>query len=148
MSAEVYKKNKQKVKICKIMAPIVFWGFLALSVVFLILALKNSFGNIGEIINLLDNKKFTGEELSANYSYLIEKYGEWNIGNGGSGFEITFVNIGSALFSGVAMFSIFCALFFFVGAFIIGKWLLPAFAKHIEQSNQDMVNMKILEKEE
>ena len=100
---EIYKRNQKKSKVLRTIAPICFWGFLALAVICLIFAIKNSFGNVAEIINMLDTKKYTGEELQANYQFLVEKYGEWLIGNGGAGFQITFVNIGHALFSGLAI---------------------------------------------
>ena len=90
---EIYKKNQKKSKVLRILAPICFWGFLALSVLCLIFAIRNSFGNIAEIMALLDSKKYTGVELQSNYSYLIDKYGEWVIGNGSTGFTITFINI-------------------------------------------------------
>ena len=82
---EIYKRNQKKSKVLRMLAPIVFWGFLALSIICLILTIKNSFGNVAEIINMLDTKKYTGEELQANYQFLVEKYGEWVIGNGGAG---------------------------------------------------------------
>ena len=142
---EIYKSNQKKSKILRISAPIVFWVFIALSILCLILAIKNSFGNVAEIIDLLDSKRFTGEELQANYSYLVAKYGEWLIGNGGAGFQITFVNIGHALFSGLMITSLVLCVFFLAGAFILGKWVLPKLAEQILIDNQDMVNMKVLE---
>ena len=142
---EIYKSNQKKSKILRISAPIVFWVFIALSILCLILAIKNSFGNVAEIIDLLDSKRFTGEELQANYSYLVAKYGEWLIGNGGSGFQITFVNIGHALFGGLMITSLVLCVFFLAGAYILGKWVLPKLAEQILIDNQDMVNMKVLE---
>ena len=70
---EIYKRNQNKSKVLRILAPICFWGFLALAIICLILAIKNSFGNVAEIINMLDTKKYTGEELQANYQFLVEK---------------------------------------------------------------------------
>lgn len=142
---EIYKSNQKKSKILRISAPIVFWVFIALSILCLILAIKNSFGNVAEIIDLLDSKRFTGEELQANYVYLVAKYGEWLIGNGGAGFQITFVNIGHALFSGLMITSLVLCMFFLAGAYILGKWVLPKLAEQILIDNQDMVNMKVLE---
>lgn len=142
---EIYKGNQKKSKILRISAPIVFWVFIALSILCLILAIKNSFGNVAEIIDLLDSKRFTGTELQANYSYLVAKYGEWLIGNGGAGFQITFVNIGHALFSGLMITSLVLCVVFLAGAYILGKWVLPKLAEQILIDNQDMVNMKVLE---
>lgn len=141
---QIYKRNQKKSKIMKILAPVVFWVCLALSLVCLILAVKNSFGNIAEITDMLDTKAHTGDELQANYHYLTEKYGEWVIGNGGTGFQITFVNIGKACFSGLMI--TYCVFFvvFLVSAYVLGKWLLPRLAEQTLQDNQDMVNITVL----
>lgn len=141
---EIYKRNQKKSKVLRILAPICFWGFLALSIICLILAIKNSFGNVAEIINMLDTKKYTGEELQANYQFLVEKYGEWVIGNGGAGFQITFVNIGRALFSGLMITNFIFCVVFLVSAYLLGKWLLPKLSAQILLDNQDMVNLTIL----
>lgn len=142
---EIYKKNQKKSKILRILSPIVFWGCLALSVLCLIFALKNSFGNVAEICELLDNQKWSGEQLEENYAYLIDKYGEWIIGNGGNGFVITFVNIGRAVFGGVMIANMVLAVIFLVSAYVLGKWLLPKLSAQILIDNQDMVNLTILQ---
>lgn len=141
---EIYKKNQKKSKILRTLAPIVFWGCLALAVLCLIFAVKNSFGNIGEICDMLDNSKWTGDQLEQNYAYLIEKYGEWVIGNGGNGFTITFVNIGKALFSGLMLTNCVLCVVFLMSAYVLGKWLLPKLSAQILIDNQDMVNLTIL----
>ena len=141
---EIYKRNQKKSKVLRILAPICFWGFLALAIICLILAIKNSFGNVAEIINMLDTKKYTGEELQANYQFLVEKYGEWVIGNGGAGFQITFLNIGHALFSGLMITNCIFFVVFLVSAYLLGKWLLPKLSAQILLDNQDMVNLTIL----
>lgn len=140
---ELYKKNQKKAKVLKKIAPFCFYGFLALSILCLIFAIKNSFGNIAEIMELLDNKKYTGEQLRENYNFLVNKYGEWVIG-GSAGFTITFVNVGNALFSGLMVVSVILSLVFFVSAFVLGKWLFPRLANQIMEENQEMVNMTIL----
>ena len=99
---------------------------------------------MAEIINMLDTKTYTGEELQANYQFLVEKYGEWVIGNGGSGFQITFVNIGHALFSGLMITNCIFFVVFLVSAYLLGKWLLPKLSAQILLDNQDMVNLIIL----
>ena len=141
---EIYKRNQKRSKILRISAPICFWGFLILSIICLILAVKNSFGNIAEIMDLLDNSKWTGEQLEANYTYLISKYGEWVIGNGGNGFTISFINIGKALFSGLMVMNCMFSVFFFISAYILGKWVLPKLSQQILLDNQDMVNLTVL----
>ncbi len=141
---EVYKRNQKKSKVLRILAPICFWGFLALAIICLIFAIKNSFGNVAEIINMLDTKKYTGEELQANCQFLVERYGEWVIGNGGAGFQITFVNIGHALFSGLMITNCIFFVVFLVSAYLLGKWLLPKLSAQILIDNQDMVNLIIL----
>ena len=141
---ETYKRNQKKIKFLKFAAPICFWGFLALGIVCICLAIRYSVGNVVEILDLLDDKKYTGEELQANYNFLVAKYGEWGIGNGGAGFTLRFINIGHALFSAAFALNMTMAIFFVLGAFILGKWILPKIAKQIETSNQDAVNLTIL----
>lgn len=145
---EIYKKNQKRIKAYKIAKPIVFWGCLVLAVIFLIVALINSFGNANEIIDLLDTKTHTGEELQANYAYLTDKYGEWVIGNGDKGFQLVFVNMKSAIFSGIMISCAVMSLVFFASAYILGKWVLPSLAEKTLQENQDMVNLTILKDKE
>lgn len=145
---EQYRKNQRISKGLKIISPIVFWVCIALSILFIILAFKNSFGNVAEITSMLDDKHLTGEELEANYAYLLDKYGEWVIGDGSKGFTIAFVNIGRALFSGVMIASCIFALLFFILAFVLGKWLFPRLADQITENNQDMVNLTILKQQD
>lgn len=145
---QIYKRNQKIEKIIKIATPIIFWSFIALAVLFLILAVQNSFGNCSEIISKLDNKIYNDEQLQANYNELIEKYGEWTIGSGGSGFVIHFINIGHALFSGLMIVNLICSFVFAVSSFVFGKWLMPYICKKLEQKNSDMVNLEILRKSE
>lgn len=145
---ELYEKNRKKAKVLKTAAPIVFWGLLILAVLFFIVALKNSVGNMDEITSLLNSKKFTGEELQANYLYLTEKYGEWVIGNGGTGFTLTFINVKNAVFGGFAVFTGIVSIVCFIGAWVLGKWLFPSLSEKITQANQDMVNLTVLENSE
>jgi flagellar biogenesis protein FliO len=60
------------------------------------------------------------------------------------GFQITFVNIGHALFSGLMVANVFLSVVFLISAYLLGKWLLPKLAEQITQDNQDMVNLTIL----
>lgn len=145
---QIYRRNQKKSKVLRILAPIVFWGCLALAFMCLIFAIRNSFGNVAEICDLLDNSRFTGDELQANYTYLTEKYGEWVIGNGGNGFTITFVNVGKALFSGLMITNVILSGVLFISAYVLGKWLLPKISAQILIDNQDMVNLQVLRSNE
>ena len=138
---QIYQKNKKLSKILGKLAPVVFWVCFALAILSLISAVKNSFGNILEIMNMLDNKTHTGVELSANYQVLIEKYGLWSIGTGGSGFTVEFINIGNALFSGLMITNCIMFVVWLVFAFLGGKLLLPKLSKQIAENNQDKVNL-------
>lgn len=142
---QIYKQNQKKSKILSNIAPFVFWVLLILSIVCFILAIRNSIGNILEITNLLDTKIYNGAELQEHYSALVGKYGEWIIGNGGSGWTITFINVGRAVFNGFMITNSVMSILFYLSAFILGKWLLPKISKQILQENQDMVNLTILE---
>lgn len=141
---EIYKGNQQKSKLLRRISPIIFWGCLALSILCLVLAIRHSFGNVAEIMELLDSKKFDGDQLRDNYQYLTNKYGEWVIGNGSMGFQITFVHVGHALFSGLMFAFLFLSVTMLVSAFVLGKWLLPKISEQILQDNQDMVNLTVL----
>lgn len=143
-SEQIYKRNQKWSKALKILAPVCFWVFLALGILFVYLAVRNSFGNIAEIISKLDKDIYTGEELQENYQYFIDKYGEWIIGTGGNGFTISFINIKRALFSGVMITCGIFAIVFFVSSYVLGKVLLPRLAEQIKNENQDMVNLQVL----
>ena len=144
---ELQKKYEKKHKVAKILkkiAPIIFIVSLVIGSLFLISTIKHSLGNFGEMVDMLDKKAHTGEELQENYAYLIEKYGEWVIGNGSNGFQISFINIKNVLFGKFAIISFMSSIFFFVFAFVI-KWLLPTIAKEIDDENDSMVNLANLE---
>ena len=141
---DVYKRNQKRSKVLSIISPIVFWGCLALAILCFFFADRDSFGNVAEICNLLESKNYTGKQLQENYTYLIDKYGEWVIGNGSAGFQITFVNIGHALFSGLMITNFILSMVFLVSAYVLGKWLLPKISAQILLDNQDMVNLVVL----
>lgn len=145
---QVYKSNQKRAKIFRIISPICFWGFLAIGFVCFVFAIKYSLGNMTEMLALLNDKVYTGEELQANYDYLVNKYGSWRFGNGGAGFTMDFINVGNVVFSHAFIFFITMCFFFVVSAFILGKWVFPKLAKQIEANNQDMVNMTILKNNE
>lgn len=141
---EIYKKNEKKAKVFRILSPIAFWSFLILAFLCLIFAFKNSVGNFAELLHLLDDKVFTGEQLEANYNMLLEKYGEWTIGSGGYGFTIRFINISKVIFGGVMIANLVMCVSFVVLAFLLGKWVLPKVAKQIDEENKSMVDLTVL----
>lgn len=142
---EIYKNNKKKSKILKILSPIVTWLFVILAVIFFILTVKNSIGNITEILNLLDKDIYTGEQLQENYAKLVEKWGEWEIiGENNAGLVIRYVNIGNALFSGLMVTYTILTIFSIVLAICIGKILLPQLAKMYVNINEEMVDVATL----
>jgi len=145
---QVYKSNQKKAKIFRIISPICFWVFLAIGLICLILAIIYSLGNMTEMLNLLNDKIYTGEELKANYEYLVSKYGSWQFGDGGAGFTVDFINVGNVVFSHAFTFFITMSFFFIIAAFLLGKWIFPKLARQIETNNQDMVNMTILKNNE
>ena len=141
---QVYKKRQKRAKLFSVIAPVCFWTLLLLALILFYFSLKNSIGNIAEIIDLLDNKIYNGEQLAENYAYLVNKYGEWVIGSASGGFTITFINIKRAVFNGLAVIELITSITCFISAYLWGRWLLPLFAKSLTQNNQDMVNLTIL----
>jgi hypothetical protein len=123
-----------------------YWVFLALTVVFFILMIRHSLGNVMEIINLLDKETLTGEQLAENYAYLVEKYGEWTvIGKNGGLFQVEFIDIRAALFSGLMITFLILSIVCFIVAVVTGKILFPKLAQLYKDNNQDMVNMATLQ---
>lgn len=145
---QIYNKNKKRAKFLKRLAPICFWSLLGISILCLVLAIRYSVGNVVEIVTMLDNRVYNGEQLEANYLYLIDKFGEIVIGNGGMGFQIKFVNIGNALFSKLFVFYFLVFGILLVGAYVVGKWALPHWAEQISERNQDLVNLTVLRSQE
>lgn len=120
--------------------------FITLFFIFIVLTIKNSLGNITEIITLLDKQVFTGEEIANNYTYLVEKWGEWVIiGQEGNSFSVRFIDIRKAFFSGLMITYIILAVICFSIAIIIGKVILNKLAQLYSENNQDMVNMATLQ---
>ena len=146
MPEQIYKRIQRKSKLFSILAPVVLWTFLGLTILFFCLMIKNSVGNLTEIFDLLDKKTLTGEELSRNYQYLIEKYGEWTIvGNNGGTFSVHFVNIKNAFFSGLMITYCILTMVSFGISIIVGKVLFPKLSQYYKDNNQDMVNLATLQ---
>lgn len=142
---QIYKRRQKSAKLCGTAAPFVFWICIALCILCFVFAVRHSIGNILEMKELLNSRKHTGEELAQNYEMLVQKYGEWEIGQMGGGFSIRFVDIGKAMINGLAVANAVLCVFFLLSAYILGKWLLPRLSNQITQDNQDMVNLRVLE---
>lgn len=107
--------------------------------------MKNSVGNVTEILTLLDKDIYTGNEIEKNYAYLIEKWGEWEIiGGGTAGIVIRYVDVGNALFSGLMITYSTLTVISLCAAFVFGKIMFPMLAKHFKNNNEEMVNMATL----
>lgn len=146
MTAEQqYKRNKRKSKVFDTISPLMFYLFLALFLLFTYLALKNSIGNMTEIFTLLDSNVHSGEEIQANYEYLVEKWGEWEvIGEGKSGLVVRYIDVRNALFSGLATLYTILAICSICLSVILGKLLFPGLAKSYKGANEEMVDMATL----
>jgi energy-coupling factor transporter transmembrane protein EcfT len=137
---QIYKKNQKKSKIFKRLAPIIFWIFIGLAILFFVFTIKNSVGNITEIIHLLDKDVYNREQIAEHYAMLVEKYGEWTvIGAEGSAMTMQFVNIKNALFRGLMITFLSFTIVCFIAAMILGKILFPKLALYYSENNQDMV---------
>ena len=146
MTAEaLYKINKKKAKIFKMLSPVMLYLFLALAVLFFILTIRNSIGNVTEILRLLDKDVYTGEQIAENYQYLVEKWGEWEIvGAGNAGLVIRYVDVRNALFSGLMIVYICLTIFCIALAIIIGKIVFPQLSKLYSDTNSEMVDVATL----
>ena len=143
-SVEIYKKKKRQARIMKWSSPFVFWILFGLAMLFFILCLTNSIGNLIQISDMLDNTEKTGEEIQANYDMLVAKYGTWVIGSADKGFFIEFVNVKRAIINGFSVSFFFLGVFSLLSAYILGKWLFPMLSSEFNQSNQDAVNIEVL----
>lgn len=146
MTAEMlYKKNKKKAKIFKILSPVMCYLFLALAILFFIMMIRNSIGNVTEILHLLDKDIYTGEQIEENYAYLVEKWGEWEIvGAGTSGLVIRYVDVRNALFSGLMITYTILTIICVVLSIIFGKVLFPQLSKLFSDNNSEMVDIATL----
>ena len=142
---QIYKRNKRRAKIFSVLAPITWYVLLLLTILFLCLMLKNSIGNVTEILELLDEDNYSGTEIIQNYAYLVEKWGEWEIiGADSAGLVIRYVNVGNALFSGLMITFSTLSFVSFCAAILFGKIMFPLLAKHFINSNEEMVDMATL----
>lgn len=146
MTAEqLYKKNQKKAKVFKKLSPVFYWVFLGLFGLFLVLTFANSWGNISEIIEMLNKEVLSGEQVTKNYEYLVQKWGEWIIiGDNGSSFSIRFIDIRKAFFSNLMITYIVLGIVCLIIAIVLGKILFPKLAQLYSDNNQDMVNLATL----
>lgn len=81
----------------------------------------------------------------SNYQSLIAKWGEWEIvGANQAGLVVRYVNIGNALFSGLAItFGVLFGLTVITILFL-DKLLFPRLIKSYEKNNEDLVNLTSL----
>ena len=143
---QIYKRNLVRVKVLRTITPIIFWTFISLSILFFILMIKNSVGNVTEIISKLDKNNLTGEQIQENYRYLVEKWGEWTIvGESGNLFSVQFVDLKSAFFSGLMATFMILGIVCLVIAIVVGKIVLPKLIQYYSDNNQNMVNIATLQ---
>lgn len=102
-------------------------------------------GNVIEIVNLLDDDIYTGEEVREHYRALAEKWGEWEIvGESDSGFVIKYIDIKNVLFSNLMITYTGIAIGCFVISIIFGKIVLPMLIKYYKGNNDELVDMATL----
>ena len=139
-SEQIYKGNKKKAKLFKTLSVISFYVFLVLTFIFLGFMLRNSIGNITDILHKLDGNIYTGEEIIANYNELAARWGEWEI----IGASVRYIDIGNALFSGLMITYSTLAIVSICLALILGKMIFPLLKKYYENTNEEMVDLATL----
>lgn len=108
--------------------------------------IKNSVGNVTEILDLLDKEKWSGEELRMNYAELVEKWGEWEIvGDGMAGVVVRYVDVGNALFSGLAITYLCLMILSLTFAVLFGKLIFPLLRNHYKNANDELVDVATLQ---
>lgn len=94
---------------------------------------------------MLDKSKYSGDELVANYQYLVAKWGEWElVGEGMSGLVIRYVNVGNALFSSLMVTFFVLAIIILLFGIIFGKIVFPCMVKYYTNNNESMVDIATL----
>lgn len=93
----------------------------------------------------MDKEKYTGLQIQENYQYLIDKWGEWQIGGDGiNSIVIRYVDVGNALFSGLMI--VYCILsgVSLLLSIVLGKIVFPVLGKHYADCNEEMVDLATL----
>lgn len=122
---------------------------MVITLILFCLTIKNSIGNVVEIIDRLDSDTHTRVELLENYEALKERWGEWILfGNEGTGISVKYINVGNALFSGLMITFGTITIISFSLAIIIGKFLLPMLSKMYTNNNEQMVDLATLQTQE
>lgn len=107
--------------------------------------MKNSVGNVTEILQLLDKETYNATQIRENYQYLVSKWGEWEIiGENSAGFVVRYVDVGAALFSGLMIVYACLSAAALCLAIVFGKIVFPLLAKHYKSANDEMVDMATL----
>lgn len=118
---------------------------MLIAVIFAFFALRNSIGNVFEILDALDKEKYTGAEIQANYARLVATWGEWEIvGENNAGLVIRYINIKNAIFSALAITQAICAVTFLIAGIIFGKIVLPGLSKKYADGNKELVDLTSL----
>lgn len=113
--------------------------------IFFVLAIRNSVGNVTEILDLLDKEKYNETELVENYKFLVDKWGEWEIiGAGSAGLVIRYVDVANALFSGLMITFTTLTVIFLALAILFGKIIFPLLSSYYKNSNEQMVDLATL----
>ena len=141
-SEQLYRKNKSLAKVYAILSPLSWYLFLVLTLVFCIFAFENSVGNVVNILDKLDTKKYSGNEIEQNYLALVEEWGELQIGTGR--ISARYVHIGNALFSGMLKLYVTLASSSLCAAVILGKIVFKSLAKMYKNRNEEMVDLATL----
>lgn len=142
----MYKSNKRKSKLFKILSKFSYWLFFGLFILFAVLSAQNSIGNVTDIIRLLDKDTYNREQIAVNYTMLVAKWGEWSIiGSEGSAYEVKFVDIKQAMFSGLMITYLLLAGLALILTIFLGKLIFPKLSAYYVENNQDMVNLATLD---
>ena len=124
---------------------------MVITLILFCLTIKNSIGNVVEIIDITNKIKTADNrvELIKKYNELKGIWGEWTLfSNEGTGISVKYINVGNALFSGLMItFGTLTIISFFL-AIIIGKFLLPMLSKMYTNNNEQMVDLATLQTQE
>lgn len=140
-SEQIYKRNKKRSKVFKVLAVISWYFFLVLTLFFLFLMIRNSVGNITDILSKLDKNVYNKEELIANYNELAQIWGEWEL----IGVSVRYIDVGNALFSGLMVTFSTLSLVSILLAIILGKIVFPLLKRYYENANEEMVDIATLQ---